>query len=120
MKMSMMDYLYLTLQFKRKKRRDCPKQKGGNPLFLLLGEFMRKAILANKPDNKYPNLLNGETFLVGPTKLDKGTHFYFYNLDGDFKGSLPVEWFEIIDTKINGHLKIHESVELEVEQLTLF
>lgn len=78
---------------------------------------MRKAKLVNKPENKYPNLSNGDTFFISPTRLDKDTHVYFYNLDGTFKGCLPVKWFEI--TEINDHSKTKERVEQNFEQLSL-
>ncbi|WP_019156903.1 hypothetical protein [Robertmurraya massiliosenegalensis] len=81
---------------------------------------MKKAKLINKPKNKYPNLSNGESFLVSQTRLDKGTHVYFYNLDGTFKGCLPVDWFEIEKIVINDNSKNNESVEQEFKQLTLF
>jgi len=83
-----------------------------------MGEFMKKAKLVNKPKNKYPSLSNGTTYLIGPTSLNKGTHYYYYDLSGTFLGCLPVDWFEVMN--INEDSKTEKRVELRVEQLTLF
>lgn len=80
--------------------------------------------LTNTTNNKV-----GELYLLGPTKLNKGTHFYVYTLEGKFLGCLEVAQFEIME-KLDSStvpqkykkemLPTETKKELDFEQLSLF
>jgi hypothetical protein len=39
----------------------------------------------------------GVQYIVGPTRQNKGTHYYVYDLNDTWTGCFPTEWFEAIE-----------------------
>lgn len=57
----------------------------------------------------------GDRYVVGPTRINRGTHFYLYNLDNmRFRGCMPVDMFELIKPFEGIPVKRQETAKLEV------